>query len=193
MSTPSALVPLIAPAMIRWVMSQLYRWSAGSPSGQDRPCLPGSTAQMQTSGIQLRSRVAQRYNARESADALGVRRMAEKQREPGHEAAANQGESGTATAPKKSPKKNPQKKPPQMLPPYKVLLHNDDKNDMHFVINTIMELTPLNEDQAKQRTTEADKTGLSLLLVTHKERAELYQEQFTSKGLVVTIEPAEGG
>ena len=31
----------------------------------------------------------------------------------------------------------------------------------------------------------------SLLLTTHKERAELYQEQFTSKGLTVTIEPAE--
>jgi len=38
---------------------------------------------------------------------------------------------------------------------------------------------------------EADKTGVALLLTTHKERAELYQEQFTSKGLTVTIEPAE--
>ena len=32
-----------------------------------------------------------------------------------------------------------------------------------------------------------------MLLVTHKERAELYQEQFESKGLTVTIEPAEQG
>ena len=38
---------------------------------------------------------------------------------------------------------------------------------------------------------EADDTGVALILTTHKERAELYQEQFTSKGLVVTIEPAE--
>jgi ATP-dependent Clp protease adaptor protein ClpS len=105
--------------------------------------------------------------------------------------AANQGESaGTATAPKKSAKRAPQKKPPQTLPPFKVLLHNDDKNAVDFVIRTIVELTPLNEDQAIQRTKEADKSGLSLLLVTHKERAELYQEQFTSKGLTVTIEPA---
>jgi ATP-dependent Clp protease adapter protein ClpS len=71
------------------------------------------------------------------------------------------------------------------------LLHNDDKNSVDFVIHTIVELTPLNENEAKQRTKEADKTGLALLLVTHKERAELYQEQFTSKGLTVTIEPAE--
>ena len=34
-------------------------------------------------------------------------------------------------------------------------------------------------------------TGVALLLTTHKERAELYQEQFQSKGLTVTIEPAE--
>ena len=33
--------------------------------------------------------------------------------------------------------------------------------------------------------------GVALLLVTHKERAELYADQFQSKGLTVTIEPAE--
>lgn len=99
---------------------------------------------------------------------------------------------GTATAkPKRAPKKAPQKKPPQPMPPWKVLLHNDDKNDMGFVVKTVMELTPLNEDEAQQRTDEAHKTGLALLLTTHKERAELYQEQFASKGLTVTIEPAE--
>jgi len=99
---------------------------------------------------------------------------------------------GTATAkPKRATKKAPQKKPPQPMPPWKVLLHNDDKNDIGFVVRTIMELTPLDETEAKDRTDEANETGIALLLTTHKERAELYQEQFTSKGLVVTIEPAE--
>ena len=114
--------------------------------------------------------------------------MAEKDKEQSAEQT-----SGTATAkPKRATKKSPQKKPPQMMPPWKVLLHNDDKNDMMFVVNTVVELTPLNEQDAELRTVEAHKTGVSLLLTTHKERAELYQEQFTSKGLVVTIEPAEG-
>jgi ATP-dependent Clp protease adapter protein ClpS len=103
---------------------------------------------------------------------------------------------GTATAkPKRAkkagPKPTPTRQPPGLLPLWKVLLHNDDKNDVIFVVGTIVELTPLNETEAKVRTVEADKTGVALLLVTHKERAELYQEQFQSKGLTVTIEPAE--
>lgn len=87
-------------------------------------------------------------------------------------------------------KRQPKRKPPQPLPPWKVLLHNDDKNEFPFVIKTIVELTPLNEQDATQRTREANDTGVALLLTTHKERAELYQEQFQSKGLIVTIEPA---
>ena len=99
--------------------------------------------------------------------------------------------SSTATKPKRARKTTPKKKPPQQLPPWKVLLHNDDKNDFPYVIGTITQLTTLNEQDAELRAVEAHKTGVALLLATHKERAELYQEQFTSKGLVVTIEPAE--
>jgi ATP-dependent Clp protease adapter protein ClpS len=100
--------------------------------------------------------------------------------------------SGTATAkPKRAQKTAPRQKPPQMLPPWKVLLHNDDKNEVGFVVATIVELTTLNQQDAKERTEEANETGVALLLTTHKERAELYKDQFESKGLTVTIEPAE--
>ena len=102
------------------------------------------------------------------------------------------GGGGAATKTKRAPKKSPSKKPPQPLPPWKVLLHNDDKNDIDFVVDTIVALTPLNEKDASKRTLEAHQTGVALLLTTHKERAELYREQFQSKGLTVTIEPAEG-
>ena len=99
---------------------------------------------------------------------------------------------GAATAkPKRAAKKAPKRNPPGQLPPWKVLLHNDDKNEMGFVVDTIVELTPLKKQDAEIRTVEAHNSGVSLLLTTHKERAELYQEQFTSKGLVTTIEPAE--
>lgn len=105
---------------------------------------------------------------------------------------SNQGGSTATAKPKPGKKKRTKQKPPGLLPPWKVLLHNDDKNDVVYVVLTVMELTTLNEQDAKLRTLEAHKTGVSLLLTTHKERAELYKDQFQSKGLVVTIEPAEG-
>jgi ATP-dependent Clp protease adapter protein ClpS len=91
----------------------------------------------------------------------------------------------TATLPREAPKRTP------MLPLWKVLLHNDDKNDVLFVAETILELTPLNQQEAVLRMKEAHEEGVALLLHTHKERAELYQDQFESKGLTVTIEPDE--
>ena len=98
----------------------------------------------------------------------------------------------TATAkPKRKGKPAPKRKPPGLLPPWKVLLHNDDKNTYDFVIDSIVELTPLNKQDAELKMKEANDTGVTLLLVTHKERAELYKDQFESKGLTVTIEPAE--
>ena len=108
------------------------------------------------------------------------------------DAPSGQGGKGGATAVAKPKRKaTPAKKPPGMLPPWKVLLHNDDKNSMEHVVRAIVTLTPLNEQDAERRMMEAHKTGVSLLLTTHKERAELYMEQLTSKGLVVTIEAAE--
>lgn len=96
----------------------------------------------------------------------------------------------TATAaPRKRPA--PAKPRPRQLPPWKVLLHNDDVNEMLFVVRTIIELTPLTQIVAIKRMLEAHQRGLTLLLTTHQERAELYRDQFASKGLKVTIEPDE--
>lgn len=80
---------------------------------------------------------------------------------------------------------------PRHLPLFKVILHNDDQNNIVHVISSIVELTPLNREDAQARANEAHSTGCSLLLVIHRERAELYEEQFRSKSLTVTIEPAD--
>lgn len=79
----------------------------------------------------------------------------------------------------------------KILPPYKVVLHNDDVNTFEHVILSILRLTPLKEEEAIERTIEAHETGVAVLLVTTRERAELYVEQFTSCGLIVTCEPDE--
>src|SRR5437867_2514938 len=111
--------------------------------------------------------------------------MAEKGKKKSDSDAATTGADGGATAtakPKKKagPQTRPKKRPPGFLPQWKVLLHNDDKNSIDFVIVTIVELTPLNQQEAELRTEEANETGVALLLTTHKEKAELYQEQFQS-------------
>ncbi len=85
----------------------------------------------------------------------------------------------------------PAKTPPKHLPMFRVILHNDDRNSFDDVIAAILELTPLQLGEALERTQEAHKTGCALLLIIHRERAELYEEQFRSKQLTVTIEPAE--
>jgi ATP-dependent Clp protease adapter protein ClpS len=81
--------------------------------------------------------------------------------------------------------------PPKLdrMPPWKVLLYNDDVNDVQYVVETILELTSLNRQMAVQRMLEAHTRGLTLLLATHREHAELLEEQFASKRLTVTIEP----
>lgn len=81
---------------------------------------------------------------------------------------------------------------PKQLPPYKVLLHNDSVNDIGHVIMSILRLTTLTREDAITRTLEAHDTGVALLLVTHRERAELYAEQFASLSLTVTIEADAG-
>ncbi len=79
----------------------------------------------------------------------------------------------------------------ETLPPYKIVLHNDDVNTFDHVVVTVMKLTPLKATEAVDKTIEAHETGLAVLLVTNQERAELYVEQFAGYSLVVTGEPDE--
>ena len=85
------------------------------------------------------------------------------------------------------PKGKPQ---PRQLPRYKVILLHDAVNDLMFIVRTVMELTRLCRAEATHKMWEAHHSGRSVLLITYKERAELYVEQFASKGLRVIIEPA---
>jgi len=102
---------------------------------------------------------------------------------------STQGAITTSIAPVKRPAA-PQRRP-RNLPPFKVLLHNDDVNTFEHVIVAIVKLTTLEPQQAILKTLEAHEAGIALLLVTHKERAELYVEQFATFTLTVTIEPDE--
>lgn len=97
-------------------------------------------------------------------------------------------EGGGGAAVKEAPRNAPGRV--DQLPPYRVLLHNDDVNDIDDVIASVTELARVPLHQAVQITMAAHRRGLALVCMTHKERAELLQEQFKSKLLTVTIEPA---
>jgi ATP-dependent Clp protease adaptor protein ClpS len=99
-------------------------------------------------------------------------------------------EGGYNAAPVKPLKERSPKQPaPRALRPWRVILHNDDLNEIEKVVQVICQLTRLNKEEAIARTIEAHKSGAALLLVTHQERAELYVEQFLTYKLIVTAEP----
>ncbi len=79
----------------------------------------------------------------------------------------------------------------QPLPKYRVILLHEAGQELMGVVRAVMELTRLCREEATHKMWESYHRGQSQLLVTHKERAELYKDQFESKGLTVTIEPAE--
>jgi ATP-dependent Clp protease adapter protein ClpS len=76
------------------------------------------------------------------------------------------------------------------LPPFAVVLHNDDHNDMQFVVQTVCMLARMPMDQAFECMLEAHEEGQAIVLRTHREHAELVCEQFQSKGLTATVERA---
>lgn len=96
----------------------------------------------------------------------------------------------TATAPAAppAPAKAPPKPATDHLPPFKVLLHNDDENDQLYVVRSLVDIAHLPIHQAFEVMMEAHHKGLSLVKVTHREHAELLMEQLRSKGLIATIE-----
>jgi len=78
---------------------------------------------------------------------------------------------------------------PRQLPRYKVILLRDSTNDLMFIVRTVMELTRLCRAEATHKMWEAHHCGQSVLLVTYRERAELYVEQFSTRNLQTTLEP----
>ncbi|HEY7158112.1 MAG TPA: ATP-dependent Clp protease adaptor ClpS [Gemmataceae bacterium] len=75
------------------------------------------------------------------------------------------------------------------MPRYKVILLQNAIDDLMFVVRSVMELTRFPRAEATHKMWEAYHCGRSVLLTTYLERAELYVEQFASKGLSVTLEP----
>lgn len=95
------------------------------------------------------------------------------------------GGAATAVRPQRAPVK------PEPLRPWRVVLHNDDRNDMDYVVDTIVKIVRLNRPSATRCMMEAHRKGAGQVIATHRERAEFIAEQLRSRRLTVTIEPVE--
>jgi ATP-dependent Clp protease adaptor protein ClpS len=78
----------------------------------------------------------------------------------------------------------------KLMPPYKVIVHNDDYNEMNYVIFALLHsVNILTVEEAERIMLTAHLTGQAIVIVCPKEVAEYYQERLLSYRLTATIEP----
>ncbi len=79
----------------------------------------------------------------------------------------------------------------ELLPPWAVILHNDDHNSMDHVVRSLLRCIPaLTPDSAVEIMAHAHEHGQATVLSCPKETAELYRGRLESCSLTATIEPA---
>jgi ATP-dependent Clp protease adaptor protein ClpS len=79
----------------------------------------------------------------------------------------------------------------EVLPPWKVILHNDDHNEMLYVVTSLLKSVPkLGRARAVEIMFEAHNHGQALVCTCPFELAELYRDRLESFGLTATIEKA---
>jgi ATP-dependent Clp protease adaptor protein ClpS len=76
-----------------------------------------------------------------------------------------------------------------VLPPYAVILHNDDVNDMAHVVRALLTSVPgMTTEHAAEIMLEAHNHGQAEVIRCPLEHAELYRDRLESHGLTATIE-----
>ena len=77
----------------------------------------------------------------------------------------------------------------ETLPPYHVVLHNDDVNEMGHVVRSLLASVPeLSTERAMEIMIETHLRGRANVIACPLERAELYRDRLASFGLTATIE-----
>ena len=77
----------------------------------------------------------------------------------------------------------------ETLPPYRVLLHNDDEHEMGFVVRALVASVPeLTAERAAEVMLEAHLQGQAEVIVCPLERAELYRDRLRTYGLGSSVE-----
>ncbi|MGH2351805.1 MAG: ATP-dependent Clp protease adaptor ClpS [Chloroflexota bacterium] len=80
----------------------------------------------------------------------------------------------------------------RLLPPYKVILHNDDHTPIPHVVKALRKSVPgMSLGRATAIMWEAHTSGRAIVITCPLELAELYQQRLLSFGLTATIEKDE--
>lgn len=104
----------------------------------------------------------------------------------GAEAPTGESGGGPTTATKVAPKQRPRLEP-QQLPPFNVVLLDDDDHSYEYVIEMLGKVFGHGFERSYQMAKEVDSAGRVIVLTTHKERAELKREQIQTYGPDVRI------
>jgi ATP-dependent Clp protease adaptor protein ClpS len=78
------------------------------------------------------------------------------------------------------------------LPPYNVILHNDDDHSYEYVIGMLQQLFGYPPEKGYQMAVTVDTTGRVVVATTSKERAELKRDQIHAFGPDIAIPRCKG-
>ena len=119
--------------------------------------------------------------------------MAETTEKRNDDADGGKGEGGTATkAPKPKPKANAKTASAKPLPPYNVVLLDDDDHSYEYVIEMLQAVLAHEPEKGMKLAKEVDETGRAIVLTTHRELAELRQEQIHAYGRDLRVATCAG-
>ncbi len=77
------------------------------------------------------------------------------------------------------------------LPPYSVILHNDNHNPMDFVVASLLKsVSSLTTEEAIAIMLDTHNEGKAVVITCPLEHAELYRDRIRTFGLAVTTEKA---
>ena len=75
-------------------------------------------------------------------------------------------------------------------PKYNVVLHNDDVNDMYYVVFMLNKVLGMSAETAHTHMIEAHETGRSILITCELEHAEFYKQGLNDGGITASIQEA---
>ncbi len=81
---------------------------------------------------------------------------------------------------------------PRSLPPYHVVLLDDDDHSYEYVMEMLRVIFAHDESKSFIMATEVDKQGRVIVLTTHKELAELKRDQIQAYGLDWRVATCQG-